>query len=221
MGKSHLAILIPAYCEEKTIGNVVQEASKFGTAVVCDDGSTDNTVREATKFGAMVFSKQKNTGYEQTLTHGFRKCRTKGFKYIITIDADGEHDPSAISKFKVALLENDFDLVLGKRPQAARIGESFINALCQRLFRTTDILCGMKGYKLDSYPKSKDFDTKMLAGTELALDLISSGHNFTEVNVEGNPRSDQPRYGNVASANLKLLTVLWKIFYFYFLSLKK
>ena len=89
MGRSSLAIIIPAKNEVKTIGRVIQNARKFGTVVVVDDGSTDGTDKVSILKGAKLIKNKKNLFYDKSLNKGFEYVKKKKFKFIINIYGDG------------------------------------------------------------------------------------------------------------------------------------
>ena len=99
MDRCRVALVIPALNEEKTIYEVVKESLKFGLVVVVDDGSVDQTAKFAELGGAVVVSHEKNKGYDSALNSGFIKAESLGCEYIITLDADGQHNPKLIHKF--------------------------------------------------------------------------------------------------------------------------
>ena len=64
MARHRVAILIPAYNEEKTITKIINETKKYGKIIVIDDGSNDKTAYLSKKSGALVESHSKNFGYD-------------------------------------------------------------------------------------------------------------------------------------------------------------
>ena len=126
MERSELAILIPALNEAKTISSVVQKVNKFGTPFVIDDGSTDETYYLAKKAGANLIKHKKNLGYDESLNSGFSKALLKGFKYVITFDADDQHDPKSIIDF-VNSLKNGSEVVCGIRNRKQRFAENIFS----------------------------------------------------------------------------------------------
>ena len=88
---------IPAYNEEKTIAKVVIQAKKHSDSVmVCDDGSTDATGEIAKELGAMVITHDRNMGKGEALRSLFVEARKIGADALVTLDADGQHDPNEI-----------------------------------------------------------------------------------------------------------------------------
>src|SRR5713101_5594916 len=103
MDRYRVGIVIPAFNESATIVSVVQSAGRYGGAIVVDDGSTDNTAELAIHAGAVVVSHGRNRGYDAALNTGFKRAAELGTEIIITVDADGQHDPSLIQKFVHAI----------------------------------------------------------------------------------------------------------------------
>ncbi len=105
--------LIPAYNEAEKIGKVVKETLQYCDVLVVDDGSIDTTGKIAEESGAFVVTHEKNRGKGDALITGFTYALKNGYESIITLDADGQHDPSEIPKF---LKKGDtYDIVIGVR----------------------------------------------------------------------------------------------------------
>lgn len=114
MEKSILA-LIPAYNESTRIETVVVRSSIHLPVLVVDDGSTDSTAKIAEKAGASVLVLHPNKGKGAALKAGFGFALDAGADAVITLDADGQHDPAEIPKFLRAYREHGADLVIGAR----------------------------------------------------------------------------------------------------------
>lgn len=108
-------IIIPAYNEELTIGSVVALAKKYGDVVVVDDGSSDRTSEISREAGAVVIRHKTNKGKGAALRTGFEYALTKEYDVIVTIDADGQHNPDEIPHLIEPLLKGEADLVIGSR----------------------------------------------------------------------------------------------------------
>lgn len=105
--------LIPAYNEAEKIGKVVKKTLQYCDVLVVDDGSMDNTGKIAEESGAFVVTHERNRGKGDALITGFTYALKNGYESIITLDADGQHDPSEIPKF---LKKGDtYDIVIGVR----------------------------------------------------------------------------------------------------------
>lgn len=109
-------VVIPAYNEESVIDEVVRETRRFFKhVVVVDDHSRDGTAQVAFEAGAEVIRHPINLGQGAALQTGFDFSILRGAKYVVTIDADGQHDPGEALKMLRSLLDSDHDLVLGSR----------------------------------------------------------------------------------------------------------
>ena len=91
--------LIPAYEEGPRIGAVVTGALARLPVLVVDDGSTDDTAADAEAAGARVVRQVPNQGKGAALRAGFRVALEEGYEAVVTLDADGQHDPAEIPQF--------------------------------------------------------------------------------------------------------------------------
>lgn len=88
-------ILVPAFNEQATIGEVVGEIKRLGFDVaVIDDGSSDKTAEIAENAGATVLKMRINLGVGGALRCGFRYAVAEGYESVIQCDADGQHPTS-------------------------------------------------------------------------------------------------------------------------------
>ena len=207
MERSELAILIPALNEAKTISSVVQKVNKFGTPFVIDDGSTDETYYLAKKAGANLIKHKKNLGYDESLNSGFSKALLKGFKYVITFDADDQHDPKSIIDF-VNSLKNGSEVVCGIRNRKQRFAENIFSLYTYFKWGIKDPLCGMKAYSIDLYKELGHFDSYKSIGTELLLYALCKDSNFNQIPITVNVRKDLPRFGSALVTNMKIMLSL-------------
>jgi glycosyltransferase involved in cell wall biosynthesis len=204
MDRSRIGIVVPALNEERSIGAVVELCGRYGLAIVVDDGSSDRTATVAREAGATVVSHPANRGYDAALDSGFREAAALGSDLVVTIDADGQHDPELIGRF-LAMLEADADVVIGVRDKRPRFAEHCFAALTRLLYGIRDPLCGMKGYRMSVYRALGHFDSYGSIGTELALFAARKGYRIAQVPVVVRDRADTPRFGRTLRAN-------WKIF---------
>jgi glycosyltransferase involved in cell wall biosynthesis len=111
-------VIIPALNEERFIGPVLSAISKVNGSIdilVVNDGSKDKTADIAEEMGAMVIDHTYNLGYGAALQTGFRFAVTKGYDYVITLDADGQHDPGSIPELFSSLSATGADVIIGSR----------------------------------------------------------------------------------------------------------
>ena len=91
--------LIPAYNEGERVADVVTRTLKYLPVLVVDDGSSDDTASVAEAAGATVHRYIPNQGKGVALQTGFRQAMEMGHDAVITLDADGQHDPDEIPRF--------------------------------------------------------------------------------------------------------------------------
>lgn len=151
-----IVVGIPAYNEEKTIARVILGSQKYAnTVIVCDDGSADLTADISERLGAKVIRHEKNKGKGWALRSIFELSVKLKADILITIDADGQHDPVAIPKLIEPLVSGQSDIALGSRyiqPTGTRIpyyrqfGLNIINWLNKKVNKT-EIKDSQNGYR--------------------------------------------------------------------------
>ncbi len=107
--------LIPAWNEGSRLRPVVEATGRHLPVLVVDDGSSDDTGAAAERAGATVISHVRNRGKGAALTTGFDWALRRGYEAVLTLDADGQHDPDDIPKFLSAYQSGRWDLIIGKR----------------------------------------------------------------------------------------------------------
>lgn len=207
MERSRIAVVIPAFNEAATIAGVVRMVGAYGVPIVVDDASTDGTALEARHAGAEVVSHDRNRGYDGALNSGFARAAELECEYVVTCDADGQHNVGQIGEF-VGLLDQGYDLVLGVRDRQQRVAERIFAFVARRLWGISDPLCGMKGYRVALYRQNRRFDGFRSIGTELAVRSIARGARVIEQPTVIRDRIDSPRFARQLSANWKILRAL-------------
>ena len=183
--------LIPAYQEGPRIAAVVERTRLHLPVVVVDDGSTDDTADRGEAAGAMVLRQLPNAGKGAALRRGFRHAIEHDAEAVITLDADGQHDPAEIPRFLAAYEDGHPELVIGSRnfrtmPPVRRLSNTlgglvFSAAVGQR------IADNQSGYRLigrrlmtallDSDESGFEFEVEMIAR------CISLGLQIAEVPI--------------------------------------
>ena len=120
-----LIVIIPAFNEEKSIGNVLKNINtalnkstfkKKFRIILINDGSTDNTYLVAKKYGNTdIFSHKINKGLGAAVKTGLNICKKLNAKYVVKIDADGQHNASDILNLVKPLVDDKADVVYGRR----------------------------------------------------------------------------------------------------------
>jgi len=140
-----IAAVIPAYGEEKHIGDVVRRTrQQLDHVLVVDDGSNDRTAARAREAGAEVIVHPQNRGKGEAIKTGLRHWLDRQFTYVVILDADGQHLPEEIDRFVNVALASDAQLFIGTRmndlsgmPPLRRIVNRYMS---KRISRT----CGQK-----------------------------------------------------------------------------
>jgi len=214
MDRSKVGIVIPALNESATIASVIKAAAEYGVPIVVDDGSTDNTAELARQAGATVVSHDKNCGYDMALNTGFKKAVELGSEVIITLDADGQHNPMLLQKF-IEQIDAGADVVIGVRNKRQRIAESLFAWYTFRFWGIQDPLCGMKAYRTKVYKALGHFDSYGSIGTELAIFAARKGYNLEQVPFDVSAREGQSRFGSALKGNYKIIRAMifsmWRV----------
>lgn len=119
--KKETLIVLPAFNEEQSIGGVIAalldaDTMEFADILVIDDGSKDSTAVIAKDFGVGVISHALNVGYGAALMTGYRFAAKNGYKHLIQIDADGQHDACNVPRIHKEMTSADApDIILGSR----------------------------------------------------------------------------------------------------------
>lgn len=195
------AVIIPAFNEETTVGQVVAAVAGMGLpSVVVDDGSTDATTEVAARAGASVVTLPINVGVGGALRAGFRYCVDRGVQRVVQVDADLQHDPSAIPAL-LAAADSGLDLVIGSRFAAAGYPVPPIRRMAMRaLARVVSRRVGVElddvtsGFRVISEPLlsvfAEQYPAEYLGDTVEAILLAHrSGARIGQVGVPMSPRA--------------------------------
>jgi glycosyltransferase involved in cell wall biosynthesis len=207
MDRSRVGIVIPALNESATILGVVEAAGIYGVPVVVDDGSADDTAELAKKAGAVVVLHERNRGYDAALNSGFKKAAGLGTEVVITVDADGQHDPSLLQKF-IDRIDAGADVVVGIRSRRQRLAEHLFAWYTSLRFGIKDPLCGMKAYRTVVYEALGHFDSYGSIGTELMIFAARKGYRLGQIPFNVRERKDQSRFGRIILGNYKIIRAM-------------
>lgn len=157
-----VAVVIPAYNEEPTVGSVVAEipreiAGKPAEVIVVVDGATDATAEKAAAAGALVCDVRVNRGQGLVFKLGYWLARKRGAEVIATIDADGQYEPLELERLVVPILAGQADFVNGSRRRGTELttdpvrhaGVIFFGGVVSALLRQriTDPACGIRAFR--------------------------------------------------------------------------
>lgn len=112
----HIVILIPAYNEARTIKKIINHCQRYTQQIiVIDDGSLDDTLSIAKITSASIFSNRENLGKGATLLKGFQMTIEKNYQGVITMDADGQHNPDDLPAFFNSIKNFPDTFIIGAR----------------------------------------------------------------------------------------------------------
>lgn len=114
---SDSCVVIPMFNEAQVIGDVVAQVRRVFPRVVCvDDGSTDDSASQASAAGAEVVRHPANLGQGAALQTGFEfALRSSELKYVLTFDADGQHQVDDALRMVQEMRARNVDVMLGSR----------------------------------------------------------------------------------------------------------
>lgn len=181
---------MPAYNEERTIARVVIGAQhQVDRVIVCDDGSSDLTGTIAERLGAKVIRHERNMGKGEALRSLFLASREAGADVMVTIDADGQHDPTEIPELLDALGKEKADVVIGSRflgegtsvPTHRRFGNRVLNVIT--VSGISDTQSGFRAYGKAAIESLVPAEMGMGVDSEILMEAVRKGLRVIEVPV--------------------------------------
>jgi hypothetical protein len=145
-----LVILIPAYNEIKNLSKILKSSYNY---FIIDDCSNDGTEEFLKKKKINYIRNLKNIGYEESLIIGLNYLKNKNFKYVCTVDGDGEHPINKIKKIYLFAKNHKADLVICNRKYKNRFLEYLLSVAFQIRFGLKDPMSGMKIYYMPKLNK--------------------------------------------------------------------
>jgi len=192
--KNKLAVLIPALNEEKNIREVIQGVKKAtsGQIVVIDDASSDATVRVARQEGATVLPLLLRLGAWGATRTGIRYADQYQFEIVVTMDADGQHLPDAITALTSLILSNQADVVIGSCIERGSLPRKLSWLFFRKLtgLDIRDLTSGFRAYNAAAMAALKTSDTALLDYQDIGVLLVlhKAGFRILEVPVRMCPR---------------------------------
>jgi len=182
---------IPAFNEDATIARVVIGSGRHVDKVlVCDDGSSDMTGEIAERLGAEVVRHERNLGKGAAVRSLFDFAKRLGADVVVTIDADGQHDPDEIPKLIEPILSGKADIVIGSRslkgsemPRYRRIGRAALDkaTVAAGHVKIADTQSGFRAYSKDALESLKV--TEFGIGVDSEILMKAGGFMLAEVPV--------------------------------------
>ncbi len=189
-------VLIPTYNNERTLEDVIRRTLLYTSdIIVVNDGSTDSTPLILDAFRDMVvLNTPHNRGKGSALRKGFAYAIDRGFRYVITLDSDGQHFPEDIPAFIDCIIQNPDSLIMGVRdmdqkgiPGTSSFGHRFsiFWFKVETGLTVQDVQTGYRLYPLTEIQRFHHFySRKYEFEVEIMVRLAWRGVKVTEVPVK-------------------------------------
>ena len=194
-----VSVVIPAFNEEQTVGwvvrrtyEVLEELGLPFEVIVVDDGSDDATALVCKKYGARVIKNRHRMGKGTALRIGFHACKGD---VIVTLDADGSHQPKEIPLLLKPIFNGSSDVVSGLRvfSSTSSVGMVKFRALGNLIFsyfisllagrKVVDSQCGFRAFKTDLVKEMELSSKRFEIESEMLIKFLKKKHRFVEVPV--------------------------------------
>lgn len=185
--------IIPAYNEEKNIGEVIRKCNQYvHQTIVVDDGSRDHTSQVAKSMNVITVTNEINKGKTEALRRGFSRGLEEDGEIFILIDGDGQHNPDEIPLFLEKIREG-FDLVIGARkfdkkvmPKIRILANSISSYLVSLIsgIRIEDSQSGYRAIKKELIEKITFTSNRYQVDTEMIIKAAKCGYKICSVPIE-------------------------------------
>jgi glycosyltransferase involved in cell wall biosynthesis len=217
--RQSVAVIIPAYNEQKHIADVVRRTrQQLDRVLVVDDGSVDGTAERAREAGAEVIVHPKNRGKGETIKTGLRHWLDRGMEFVIILDADAQHRPEEIERFIKAASTSDAGLFIGNRmndlssmPFVRRAVNRWmsgqISALCRQ--QIPDTQCGFRMLHRELIPDLLGGADRFEYETEMLILASRKGHRIDSVQIS-TVYSDEVSSIHPVRDTIRFLKLIWR-----------
>jgi glycosyltransferase involved in cell wall biosynthesis len=195
MNTKTVGVVIPAYQAADSICDVIRQCKRlpdFVGVIVVDDGSSDGTGDVARNEGAIVIAHERNRGKGAALVSGFTEASRRGWDAVITIDADGQHDPRFLPAFVQRHIATGADVIVGARqredspmPLPRRLSNAISSAIVSRLAnaRITDSQSGYRLIARRIWETLRFERTRYDMESELLIKAGRAGYRIAEIPI--------------------------------------
>ncbi len=188
-----ILIVIPTFNNVKTLRGVVERALQTGPDVlVVDDGSTDGTSESLNGLAVQQIRHEQNRGKGAAILSGANWAGAQGYSHIITIDADGQHDPADIPAFTEAIEQHPLSIIVGVRdfegtdtPDSSVFGRKFSNFWVRISCgaAVADSQSGFRAYPVEVLQRVKCRSVRYNFEVEILVRAVWAGVNIESLPV--------------------------------------
>ena len=205
-----LVILIPAYNEVKNLVKILKYKYNY---LIIDDNSNDETEKLLKRKKINYIKNSTQIGYEKSIIKGLNYLQKKNFKYVLTLDGDGEHPINKVKKIYYMAKNKKADLIICNRKYKNRFLEDLLSLFFQIRFGLKDPLSGMKIYYL---PKIKNLVNKIDKNSFLVdaiIMLIKKKYKILNYEITTKKKFSESKIGYNFTVQLKILRLFRYIFW--------
>ncbi len=219
MAEQNIFIVIPAYNEEKLIGNIIEGLKQKGyeNIIVVDDGSSDRTSEIASGLNAVVCRHMVNRGLGGALGTGIRAALERNADIIVTFDADGQHSPDDLENLVKPITEGKAEVVIGSRlinsdgmPFIRKIGNLGLNIVTFLLFGiwVTDSQSGLRAFSRKAAERIQIRTNRMEVSSEIVHEIARNHFKLREVPIKAIYTDYSMQHGQ---SNLNAISIVFKL----------
>lgn len=206
-----LVILIPCRNERNTITRIVTFLKNY-KIVVINDASSDGSITDL-KFSKnlTILNNKFRMGYEKSIIKGIKyikNLKDKKIKYILTMDADGDHNPLYVKKIYQKIKKLKFDLIIGNRSKKNRLAEDMVSNILYKKYKIKDPLSGFKIYNVKYLFEFINSSSEKHFFSDMCIKFIKENLMVKNINITTKVNKNRKPKVNKKTANKKILSVL-------------
>lgn len=186
-------VAIPLYDHCHTVREVTQKALRHTRDVmVIDDGSTDCGLHALSSLPVIKISLGRNMGKGFAIKRAAAEAKKLGYTHIITVDADGQHNPDDIPAFLEAIRKHPRAIIIGARdfnlpnvPGSSKFGRKFSGfwAFIQTGYTISDMQSGFRAYPIEVFNTLKLWENRYSFEIEIIIKAIWAGFEIREIPI--------------------------------------
>jgi glycosyltransferase involved in cell wall biosynthesis len=179
--------------------------------ILCiNDGSTDNSLEIVEQHNVKYINFDQNNGKGYALKIGLTYAKRNGYHYVLTIDADLQHDPVAIKKFLKTQSIDGSDIVMGFRRfnfsnmPFSRVFSNYITSgIISKIVKqeVLDSQCGFRLMNLDFFNETDVYNNRFQMETEILIRYLKRGAQLSQTEI--------PVIYNEEKSNIVHLRDIW------------